>query len=53
MCEPDATELLSGMIKQVQAKIEELSDEEMFPIKLKLNNFTVELNVSISHHQSY
>lgn len=43
--EPDAIDLLHGMIKQVQAKIEELSDDEMFPIKLKLNNFTQELNV--------
>ncbi|XP_011681709.1 signal transducer and activator of transcription 5B isoform X2 [Strongylocentrotus purpuratus] len=47
--EPDAIDLLHGMIKQVQAKIEELSDDEMFPIKLKLNNFTQELNKRFSN----
>ncbi|XP_072173805.1 signal transducer and activator of transcription 5A-like isoform X2 [Diadema setosum] len=44
ICEPAASELLHEMIQRVQSKIEELSDEEMFLIRLKLNNFTQELS---------
>nr|XP_054750108.1 signal transducer and activator of transcription 5B-like [Lytechinus pictus] len=50
VCEGSAIDLLREMIKQVQAKIEELSDEDMFPIRLKLNNFTHELNKRFSNN---
>ncbi len=44
--EPAANVLLQQMIQQINCKVTELTGEDMFPIRLKLTDFSKELMVS-------
>ena len=45
--EPAANLLLQQMIQQINTKINELTGEDMFPIRLKLTDFSRDLMVSL------